>query len=144
MSKPIDFFYANRPTTTVHVLFEGLPICRFTSELPDKWPAGHRWISIDARAPLRNHGNVGENPVMCTACAAERDVLLAFGVAIVTSLLVNDSAAYELAGAIAVVGAFAHFAPAPAPARARSPVLARLRARFEPEPVPVPGESPPG
>jgi len=75
-----------------------------------------------------------------------RDVLLAFGVAIVTSLLVNDSAAYELAGAIAVVGAFAHFAPAPAPARARSRVLARVRARFEPEPVPVPvpGESPPG
>ena len=75
-----------------------------------------------------------------------RDVLLAFGVAIVTSLLVNDSAAYELAGAIAVVGAFAHFAPAPAPARARSRVLARVRAKFEPEPVPVPvpGESPPG
>jgi hypothetical protein len=69
-----------------------------------------------------------------------RDVLLAFGVAIVTSLLVNDSAAYELAGAIAVVGAFAHFAPAPAPARARSRVLARAR----PEPVPVPSESPPG
>jgi hypothetical protein len=71
-----------------------------------------------------------------------RDVLLAFGVAIVTSLLVNDSAAYELAGAIAVVGAFAHFAPAPAPARARYRVLAR--ARPEPVPVPVPSESPPG
>lgn len=79
-----------------------------------------------------------------------RDVLLAFGVAIVTSLLVNDSAAYELAAAIAVVGAFARFAPAPAPARARvlSPVIARVlsRAKLEPEPVPVPApsESPPG
>ena len=67
-----------------------------------------------------------------------RDVLLAFGVAIVTSLLINDSAAYELAGGIAVVGAFARFAPVPAPARAR----VRARAKLEPEPVPV--ETPPG
>ena len=77
-----------------------------------------------------------------------RDVLLAFGVAIVTSLLVNDSAAYELAGGIAVVGALARFAPAPAPLRARSRVLARVlaRARPEPEPTPVPvrAEAPPG
>jgi hypothetical protein len=76
-----------------------------------------------------------------------RDVLLAFGVAIVTSLLVNDSAAYELAGGIAVVGAIARFAPAPAPASARSRVLARVLARAkptEPEPVPVPAEAPPG
>jgi hypothetical protein len=77
-----------------------------------------------------------------------RDVLLAFGVAIVTSLLVNDSAAYELAGGIAVVGAIARFAPAPAPARARSRVLARALARTklgpEPVPVPVPTEAPPG
>ncbi len=66
-----------------------------------------------------------------------RDVLLAFGTAIVTSLLINDSAAYELAAGIAVVGAFARFAPAPAPARAR--VLAP--ATLEPEPVVT--ESPP-
>jgi hypothetical protein len=76
-----------------------------------------------------------------------RDVLLAFGVAIVTSLLVNDSAAYELAAGIAVVGAFARFAPAPAPARAGvlAPVFARMFARAKPEPVPVPvpSESPP-
>ena len=71
-----------------------------------------------------------------------RDLLLAFGVAIVTSLLVNDSAAYELTAGIAVVGAFARFAPAPAPARARvlSPAVIRLlaRARLRPDPVPVP------
>jgi hypothetical protein len=81
-----------------------------------------------------------------------RDLLLAFGVAIVTSLLVNDSAAYELTAGIAVVGAFARFAPAPAPARARvlAPAVARLlaRARLRPEPAPVsvpaPTESPPG
>jgi len=71
---------------------------------------------------------------------------LAFGVAILTSLLVNDSAAYELAAGIAVVGAIARFAPAPAPARARSRVVARVlsRVRPEPEPAPVPAEAPPG
>jgi len=63
-----------------------------------------------------------------------RDVLLAFGAAIVTSLLVNDSAAYELAAGVAVVGAFARFAPAPAPARAPSRVLANVLARVRPEP----------
>jgi uncharacterized membrane protein len=79
-----------------------------------------------------------------------RDLLLAFGVAIVTSLLVNDSAAYELTAGIAVIGAFARFAPAPAPARAPVLVpaiarfLARTRLRPEPVPVPVPSESPPG
>jgi hypothetical protein len=62
-----------------------------------------------------------------------RDVLVAFGVAIATSLLINDSAAYELAGGIAVVGAFARFAPAPARARVR----VRAPARLEPEPVRV-------
>ena len=64
---------------------------------------------------------------------ATRDLLLAFGVAIVTSLLINDSAAYELAAGIAVVGSLARFAPAPVPARARSRVLAA--AKLEPEAV---------
>src|SRR5256714_13013949 len=79
-----------------------------------------------------------------------RELLLACGVAIVTSLLVNDSAAYELTGGIAVVGAFARFAQAPAPARAPvlgpaiARLLARTRLRPEPVPVPVPSESPPG
>jgi hypothetical protein len=81
---------------------------------------------------------------------ATRDILLAFGVAIVTSLLVNDSAAYELTAGIAVVGAFARFAPAPAPAPSRvfARVLARVGLRLRPpappEPVPVANESPPG
>jgi hypothetical protein len=66
-------------------------------------------------------------------------VLLAFGVAIATSLLINDSAAYELAGGIAVVGAFARFAPVPVPARVR----VRAPATLEPEPVPS-SEPPPG
>ena len=77
-----------------------------------------------------------------------RDILLAFGVAIVTSLLINDSAAYELTAGIAVVGAFARFAPVPVPARAPVlvPAIERflVRAKLRPEPVPVPTESPPG
>jgi hypothetical protein len=72
-----------------------------------------------------------------------RDVLLAFGVAIVTSLVINDSAAYELAGGIAVVAALARFAPAPAPAPARIRVPLHARAKLEPEPVPVPSQPPP-
>jgi len=73
-----------------------------------------------------------------------RDVLLAFGVAIVTSLVINDSAAYELAGGIAVVGALARFAPLPAPARARVRIRIPVFTRTKLEPEPVPSESPPG
>jgi hypothetical protein len=72
---------------------------------------------------------------------ATRDLLLALGVAIVTSLLVNDSAAYELAGGIAVVGAAARFVPTSAPVRVRVRVPVLRRAALEPEPVPA--ESPP-
>jgi hypothetical protein len=74
---------------------------------------------------------------------ATRDLLVALGVALVTSLLINDSAAYELAGGIAVVGAAARFVPTSAPVRLRVPVRIRmlLGARLEPEPVPA--ESPP-
>jgi len=69
--------------------------------------------------------------------SATRDLLLALGVGLVTSLLINDSAAYELAAGIAVVGAFARFVPAPAPARA--PVLAPAALEAET----VSGEPPP-
>ena len=71
---------------------------------------------------------------------ATRDLLLAFAVAIVTSLLVNDSAGYELAAGIAVVGGLARFAPVPVPerVRVRIPVPARLRTER------VASESPPG
>ncbi|MGH3009578.1 MAG: hypothetical protein ACRDLM_09290 [Gaiellaceae bacterium] len=72
---------------------------------------------------------------------ATRDLLIALGVALVTSLLINDSAAYELAGGVAVVGAAAHFVPSSAPARFRLPVPVLRRAALEPEPVPA--ESPP-
>jgi hypothetical protein len=78
-----------------------------------------------------------------------RDVLLALGVAIVTSLLVNDSAAYELVGGIAVVGAVARFAPTSAPVRVRVPVPAWVRVpafrkTSAAPPETVAAESPPG
>ncbi len=64
-----------------------------------------------------------------------RDLVLTLGVAIVTSLLVNDSAMYELTGGVAVIGSIFRFAPAPAaPFRLRS--LVRLRT-----PVPVRSEA---
>src|SRR5579862_1172728 len=70
-----------------------------------------------------------------------RDVLLALGVAIVTSLLVNDSAAYELVGGIAVVGAVAHFAPTSVPVRLRVRVPVFRRTALDTEAAP--SESPP-
>lgn len=30
----------------VHVLYHGLPLCRFSELVPGEWPEGHRWISI--------------------------------------------------------------------------------------------------
>ncbi|MDX6480231.1 MAG: hypothetical protein QOG85_741 [Gaiellaceae bacterium] len=67
---------------------------------------------------------------------ATRDLLLALGVALVTSLLVNDSAGYELAGGIAAVGAAARFVPTSAPVRIRVRVPAFLRRpRLVVEPV---------
>jgi hypothetical protein len=59
------------------------------------------------------------------------DLLLALGVAVATSLLVNDSAAYVLAGGIAAVGAFARFTPAYEPVG----VTALARAALEAQPV---------
>ena len=76
-----------------------------------------------------------------THVPATRDLLLALGVALGTSLLVNDSAAYELAGGIAVVGAAARFVPTSVPVRIRVRVPMLRRAALAAEPVA--SESPP-
>jgi hypothetical protein len=76
-----------------------------------------------------------------TDVPATRDLLLALGVALVTSLLVNDSAGYELAAGITVVGAAARFAPTSAPVRIRVPVPVLRRLGLAAEPVS--SESPP-
>jgi len=63
-----------------------------------------------------------------------RDLVLTLGAAIVTSLLVNDSAMYVLTGGVSGIASILRFAPAPAvPFRLRS--LVRVRA-----PVPVRSE----
>ena len=28
----------------VHVLWHGLPLCKFSREMPRFWPEGHRWV----------------------------------------------------------------------------------------------------
>jgi hypothetical protein len=72
-----------------------------------------------------------------------KDLVLTLGLAMVTSLLVNDSAMYELTGGIVVLGALARFAPAPAvPVTVRSlvrtvsPALAVARGRRSRSPLP--------
>lgn len=40
--------------TTLHVLHYGQPICGFTTDTPDKWPEGHRWIGIEDWNQLSN------------------------------------------------------------------------------------------
>lgn len=32
----------------LHVLRNGFPLCRFTNELPGRWPLDHRWTSWPA------------------------------------------------------------------------------------------------
>jgi hypothetical protein len=70
-----------------------------------------------------------------TEVEATRDLLLALGVALVTSVLVNDSVAYELAGGIAVVGAAARFVPTSAPLRIRVRVPVFRRTSLAAKPV---------
>ena len=55
---------------------------------------------------------------------ATRDLVFALGLAIVTSLLVNDSATYELTGGVAALAALVRFTPTASPIRVTS--LARL------------------
>ena len=66
-----------------------------------------------------------------------RDFVLALGIAIVTSLLVNDSAMYELTGGVSVLAAVARFAPAPA---VPFSVLAFVRSLLPTRAVPAPVE----
>ncbi len=63
---------------------------------------------------------------------ATRDLVFALGLAIVTSLLVNDSATYELTGGVAALGALVRFTPTASPIRLTS--LARLPLPGQPVP----------
>jgi hypothetical protein len=48
----------------VHILHEGLPLCRFTQDVPADWPQGHKWVSKT------------EPGANCQACLIERLVAL--------------------------------------------------------------------
>jgi hypothetical protein len=63
---------------------------------------------------------------------ATRDLVLAVGLAIGTSLLVNDSATYELVGGVATLAALVRFTPAVGPLTV--PALARLPLQGQPVP----------
>ena len=56
--------------------------------------------------------------------SATRDLVLALGLGLLTSLLVNDSAAYELTGGVAALAAVARFVPSVAPLRVPLPAPA--------------------
>lgn len=44
-------------TDVTHILHEGLPICHFSQEVPEKWPPGHTWV------------REGDENVNCEGCA---------------------------------------------------------------------------
>jgi hypothetical protein len=60
-----------------------------------------------------------------------RDLVLASGIALATSLLVNDSAVYEATAGIAVISAVARFSTPTAPVAFRVPARARVALRAE-------------
>jgi len=37
-----------KPPIEVHVLHYGMALCRFTTDLPCKWPQGHKWVGLQA------------------------------------------------------------------------------------------------
>lgn len=41
----------------VHILDRGLPLCRFTTDVPGEWPDGHQWVGLD-----------DTEPATCVAC----------------------------------------------------------------------------
>lgn len=47
----------------LHVLYWGLPLCRFSYRAPSAWPKGHRWVSLTEW--LR------DRPDLCAGCREE-------------------------------------------------------------------------
>ena len=45
---------------TLHVLHTGLPLCRFTGDIPRDWPEGHVWLGISMITE--------EDSVTCPGC----------------------------------------------------------------------------
>jgi hypothetical protein len=64
---------------TVHILYEGLPLCGFSTTVPRDWPEGHRWVTIEDRTPLSEHGNVDADAQRCKVCERQRELLVSSG-----------------------------------------------------------------
>ena len=94
---------------------------------------------------VKMHGQIGEARLILLAALvialrvahsrASRDLVIALGLAIGTSLLVNDSATYELVGGVATLAAVAHFKPM------RVPIIVPAFARMQLPGEPVPNEA---
>jgi hypothetical protein len=115
--------FANGPSSLAAVVENRVPL----SYLPalHNWPLTlplALWFAAALAAALR------------ISDRSARTLVLAVGLAICTSLLVNDSAAYELAGGVAVLAALARFAPPAVPLKVPSPVRVALSRQ------PVPNE----
>lgn len=48
---------------TVHLLWHGMPLCRFNPGLAGNWPAGHKWVGLNDKE--------NRDAVDCLACASE-------------------------------------------------------------------------
>lgn len=44
----------------IHILYHGFPLCRFSAEVPGKWPTGHKWVDLRER-----------DQATCPACKLE-------------------------------------------------------------------------
>jgi hypothetical protein len=31
----------------IHILLRGLPLCDFSHDVPQLWPTGHKWVSVE-------------------------------------------------------------------------------------------------
>lgn len=51
---------------TIHILKYGLPLCRFSAEVPARWPNGHVWTPKHVWTPNRNESS-------CDGCKREYD-----------------------------------------------------------------------
>jgi hypothetical protein len=40
----------DRAPPVVHILNHGLPLCRFTRDMPLHWPPGHKWVGDEERS----------------------------------------------------------------------------------------------
>jgi hypothetical protein len=42
-----DWVLGNLDVEVVHILHYGLPLCRFTTEVPSNWPPNAKWVALN-------------------------------------------------------------------------------------------------